>query len=308
MKVKKNKNNNRRKVNGILLLDKPIGQTSNAFLQQVKYLYFAAKAGHTGSLDPLATGMLPICFGEATKYSQYLLDADKTYYVKAQLGVRTTTSDAEGEVVATKPVPELSMKQLDKAFDGFRGEVKQIPSMYSALKYQGQPLYYYARKGIEVPRKERMIRVYDLQLLEYENNIVTFMVRCSKGTYVRTISDDFGEVLGCGAHVVELRRTQVGDFKESDMVTLDYIEQLKNDEKFAEMDELLLPLDTAVACWPSVFLNADLTFYVRQGSPVLVPNVPQVQWLRLHSQEGDFIGIGELLDDGRVAPRRLIAN
>jgi tRNA pseudouridine55 synthase len=305
--MKKSQKNNRRKVNGILLLDKPIGDTSNAILQKVKYLYFAAKAGHTGSLDPLASGMLPICFGEATKYSQYLLDANKTYYVKAKLGVRTTTSDAEGEVVSTKPVPELSIANLDKAFDAFRGAVTQIPSMYSALKYQGKPLYYYARNGIEVPRKERVINVYQLDVVDYQDEVVAFTINCSKGTYVRTIADDLGEVLGCGAHVVELRRTQVGDFLEADMISLDKIEQLKNDNLFQEMDDLLLPLDTAVACWPSVFLNEDLVFYIKQGSPVLVPNVPQVHWLRLHTKSGEFIGIGELLDDGRVAPRRLMA-
>ena len=303
---RKNKSN-RRKVNGILLLDKPIGLTSNAILQQVKYLYFAAKAGHTGSLDPLATGMLPICFGEATKYSQYLLDADKTYTVKAKLGVRTTTSDAEGEVVVTKPVPELTLPLLDKAFDAFRGEVKQIPSMYSALKYQGKPLYYYARNNIEVPRKERMIRVYKLDVLDYTDEVVTFTVKCSKGTYVRTIADDFGEIIGCGAHVIELRRTQVGDFLEADMTTVAELETLKENNKFQEMDDLLLPVDTAVACWPSVFLNEDLLFYIQQGSPVLVPNAPQVHWLRLHTKAGEFIGIGELQDDGLVAPRRLVA-
>lgn len=301
------KKNNRRKINGILLLDKPIGDTSNAVLQQVKRLYFAAKAGHTGSLDPLASGMLPICFGEATKYSQYLLDANKTYHVKAKLGVRTTTSDAEGEVVSTKPVPELSVADLDKAFDAFRGEVTQIPSMYSALKYEGKPLYYYARNGIEVPRKERVIQVYQLDVVGYADDVVTFTVKCSKGTYVRTIADDLGELLGCGAHVIELRRTQVGDFKEEDMVTLDKVEQLKEQHLFQEMDQLLLPLDTAVSCWPSVFLNEDLIFYIKQGSPVLVPNAPQEHWMRLHTKDGTFIGIGELLDDGRVAPRRLMA-
>lgn len=305
--MKNSRKNNRRKVDGILLLDKPVGLTSNGVLQQVKYLYFAAKAGHTGSLDPLASGMLPICFGEATKYSQYLLDADKTYYVKAKLGIRTTTSDTEGDVVSTRPVPDFSLAALDQAFDAFRGEVSQIPSLYSALKYEGKPLYYYARNGIDVPRKERTIKVYQLTVLDYQDHIVSFTVKCSKGTYVRTIADDFGEALGCGAHVVELRRTQVGDFLERDMITLDQIEQLKNDALFQEMDDLLLPLDTAVACWPSVFLNDDLVFYIKQGSPVLVPNVPQVHWLRLHKKDGEFIGIGQLLDDGRVAPRRLMA-
>ncbi len=301
------KNSQRRKVNGILLLDKPIGKTSNAILQQVKHAYCAAKAGHTGSLDPLASGMLPICFGEATKYSQYLLDADKTYCVAAKLGVRTTTSDLEGEVVSTKAVPSFTLTELDRALDQFRGEIMQRPSLYSALKYEGKPLYYYARKGIDVPRKERMITVYHLHVLDYQDETIRFTIRCSKGTYVRTIADDLGEVLGCGAHVIGLRRIQVGDFLESDMVTLDHIEQLNVAQALQDMDNLLLPLDTAVACWPSVFLNDDLVFYIKQGSPVLVPQIPAARWLRLHTKAGDFIGIGELLDDGRVAPRRLIA-
>lgn len=299
---------NRRKVNGILLLDKPQGKTSNAILQQVKYLYFAAKAGHTGSLDPLATGMLPICFGEATKYSQYLLDADKTYQVEALLGVRTTTSDAEGEVVATRDVPTLSLADIDQACAAFRGSILQEPSMYSALKYQGKPLYYYARNNIEVPRKQRQIQVYQLDVLSYEQQRVTLMVSCSKGTYVRTLVDDLGEVLGCGAHVSALRRTRVGNFDEADMVTLEQLEQFKENQQFQQMDDLLLPVDTAVASWPSVYLNDDLAFYVKQGSPVLVPQVPQAHWLRLHTKAGEFIGIGELQEDGLVAPRRLVAH
>ncbi|PHQ79927.1 MAG: tRNA pseudouridine(55) synthase TruB [Coxiella sp. (in: Bacteria)] len=301
------KKSNRRKVNGILLLDKPIGFSSNAILQQVKYLYFAAKAGHTGSLDPLATGMLPICFGEATKFSQYLLDADKSYYVKAKFGVRTATSDAEGEVVATKPVPDLTLAQIDTACDQFRGRVTQIPSMYSALKYQGKPLYYYARNGIEVPRKERTISVYQLDVLDYQDEVLTFSVKCSKGTYIRTIADDLGELLGCGAHVIELRRTQVGVYNEVDMITLPVLEKLKEAEKFETMDAFLLPVDTAVESWPAIQLNADLVHYLKQGSPVHVPNLPEnCQWLRLQTEEGIFFGVGERQDDGRVAPKRLV--
>ena len=305
--AKQSKKSNRRKVNGILLLDKPIGQSSNQVLQQVKYLYFAAKAGHTGSLDPLATGMLPICFGEATKYSQYLLDANKAYFVKAKLGVRTTTSDAEGEIVSTKPVPELTVKALDKAFDTFRGEISQIPSMYSALKYQGQPLYKYARQGIEVPRKERLITVYQLDVLDYQDEVVTFAMRCSKGTYVRTIADDLGELLGCGAHVIELRRTSVGEFQESAMIPLEQLEQLKEAQKFVEMDDFLLPAEAGLECWPAIYLNEELVHYLKQGSPVLVPKLPKGQWLRLYTKNEEFFGVGELQNDGRVAPRRLVA-
>ena len=298
---------NKRRLNGILLLDKPIGPSSNRALQTVKHLYHAAKAGHTGSLDPLASGLLPICFGEATKFSQYLLDADKTYTVKAQLGVRTTTSDAEGEVVATKDVPELTLTDLEHALEPFRGTIMQIPSMYSALKYQGKPLYKYAREGVEVPRTERTIQVYQLDLIDYHDHVVTLSIRCSKGTYVRTIVDDLGEALGCGAHVIELRRTSIGDFKESDMITIEQVEQLKNDQQFDVMDALLLPVETAIASLPAVFLHPDLVHYIKQGSPVLVPNVPKGLWLRLHTKEGELIGIGELLDDGRVAPRRLLS-
>lgn len=298
---------NKRRINGILLLDKPVGPSSNRALQTVKHLYGAAKAGHTGSLDPLASGLLPICFGEATKFSQYLLDADKTYSVKAQLGVRTTTSDSEGEVVSTRDVPLLTLAALDQALEAFRGTITQVPSMYSALKYQGKPLYKYAREGIEVPRPERTLQIYQLDLIDYQENVVSLSIRCSKGTYVRTIVDDLGETLGCGAHVIELRRTSIGDFKATDMITLTHIGQLKNDGQFQAMDDLLLPVDTAIAALPAVFLNSDLIHYITQGSPVLVPHAPKGPWIRLHTKEGDLVGIGELLDDGRIAPRRLLS-
>jgi tRNA pseudouridine55 synthase len=297
----------KRRINGLLLLDKPIGPSSNRALQTVKHLYGAAKAGHTGSLDPLASGLLPICFGEATKFSQYLLDADKTYIVKAQLGIRTTTSDSEGEIVATKAVPDLTLKSLDRTLEAFRGTITQIPSMYSALKYQGKPLYKYAREGIEVPRTERTIEVYQLDVIAYESGMVTLAIRCSKGTYVRTIVDDLGEVLGCGAHVIALRRTSIGDFKEADMMTIAHLEQLKSDVSYQAIDDLLLPVETAISALPPVFLHPDLVHYLQQGSPVLVPNLPRGAWLRLHTKEGALIGIGELLDDGRIAPKRLLS-
>lgn len=298
---------NKRRINGILLLDKPIGPSSNRALQTVKHLYNAAKAGHTGSLDPLASGLLPICFGEATKLSQYLLDADKTYKVKALLGVRTTTSDAEGEVVSTKVVPDFTSTALDQVLNDFRGEITQIPSMYSALKYEGRALYQYAREGIEVPRAPRTIHVYQLDLIDYQSPVITLSIRCSKGTYVRTIVDDLGELLGCGAHVIELRRTSIGDFNEKTMITIAQLEQLKHDEQFQTMDDVLLPMEVAISALPPVFLHADLVHYIKQGSPVLVPNVPKGPWIRLHTKEGELVGIGELLDDGRVAPKRLLS-
>ncbi len=303
----KKRKNNRRQLDGILLLDKPTGPTSNAVLQTLKSLYFAAKAGHTGSLDPLASGMLPICFGEATKFSQYLLAADKTYFVRAKLGVRTTTSDAEGEVVSTRDVPILTLKKIDQACNRFRGDIEQVPSMYSALKFEGKPLYKYAREGITVPREPRKIYVDDLTVLDYKNDVITFTLSCTSGTYVRTIVDDLGEDLGCGAHVIELRRTRVGHYQEQDMITLDTLEEMRSQKQFAELDGLLLPIDEAVGGWPAIYVSEALAFYLNQGSPVQVPNLPEGKWMRLYSQNEKFLGIGEVIDDGRVAPRRLLA-
>ena len=214
-----------RLINGIILLNKPLGLSSNHALQRVKRIYNAAKAGHTGALDPLATGMLPICLGEATKFSQFLLDADKTYQVTAKLGVRTTTSDADGDVVETRPVA-VSEQALFDACDQFRGPIKQVPSMFSALKYQGRPLYEYAREGIEVPRESRKITVYEIELLRFDGDEIEMEVHCSKGTYIRTIVDDLGEMLQCGAHVTYLRRTGVANYPYEKMVTLEQLNEL----------------------------------------------------------------------------------
>ncbi|MFT4993975.1 MAG: tRNA pseudouridine55 synthase, partial [Paraglaciecola sp.] len=189
-----------RAIDGILLLDKPLGISSNHALQRVKRLFFAAKAGHTGALDPLATGMLPICLGEATKFSQFLLEADKTYLVTAKLGVRTTTSDADGDIVETKVV-NVSQAQLDSACEQFRGPIKQVPSMFSALKHQGKPLYFYARQGIEIDRPARDITIFSLSVSRFEGDEVDMQVHCSKGTYIRSLVDDIGQILGCGAFV-----------------------------------------------------------------------------------------------------------
>ena len=202
----------KRAVNGILLLDKPPTMSSNRALQTVKHLFAARKAGHTGSLDPLASGLLPVCFGEATKFCQYLLSADKTYLVTMRLGIRTDTGDTEGEVISERPVPEVTSAILEKIFDQFRGEIEQVPSMYSALKHQGQPLYKLARQGITVARESRRLTIFRLTVLNFTADSVQFELHCSKGTYVRTLVDDFGEVLGCGAHVTQLRRIGVGAF------------------------------------------------------------------------------------------------
>ncbi len=294
-----------RDVNGILLLDKPTGITSNEALQQVKRLYFAKKAGHTGSLDPLASGILPICLGEATKVSAFLLDADKRYQVRCQLGVTTATADAEGEILETRPVGTYTAEKLDQVFEEFRGDIEQVPPMYSALKHEGQRLYKLARQGVEVEREARPVSIYELTLTGQGEDWLDINVHCSKGTYVRTLAEDIGERLGCGAHVSALRRTSVGPYSDSEMVTLEQLEALKADDMPA-MDDLLLPIETALTQWPDVELSADASFYLQQGQPVLVPHAPTSGWVRLYATNRLFLGMGEILDDGRVAPRRLM--
>ncbi|CAH1544871.1 MULTISPECIES: tRNA pseudouridine(55) synthase TruB [Vibrio] len=301
-----------RPINGVILLDKPTGISSNDALQKVKRIFFAEKAGHTGALDPLATGMLPICLGEATKFSQFLLDSDKRYRVIAKLGERTDTSDSDGEVVETRPV-DVNLEKLEACIDTFRGESDQVPSMFSALKYQGKPLYEYARKGIEVPRESRKIMVYEIVLHRFEGDEVEMEVHCSKGTYIRTIVDDLGEMLGCGAHVTMLRRTGVAKYPYEKMVTLEQLnellEQAHRDEVAPKelLDPLLLPMDTAVEDLPEVNLNAELTNLVQHGMPVQVFGAPAGTPLRMTSgEEKLFIGVAELNDDGKVAPKRLV--
>ena len=300
------RHSNQRKVNGILLLDKPAGLTSNAALQQVKKLFRARKAGHTGSLDPLASGLLPICMGEATKVSAFLLDADKHYLVKMRLGERTNTGDAEGEVVEQRPAGDVTGEGLQAAMAGFQGEIEQIPPMYSAVKHKGQRLYKLARQGIEVEREPRSITIHELRLLDFESPVATIRVRCSKGTYVRTLVEDIGEQLGCGAHVADLRRLGVGPFDDSAMLTMQALEARRDEAGEAGLDALLLPMESGLANWPDVHLIGDAAFYLRQGQPVLVPKAPTSGLVRLYEGDSRFLGVGEILDDGRVAPRRLL--
>jgi len=305
---RRQRNSHLRPVNGILLLDKPAGITSNAALQAVKKLYRARKAGHTGSLDPLATGLLPICFGEATKISGFLLDADKDYQVTCKLGERTTTADAEGELLEQRPVEGITEKSVRRVMEGFIGDIEQIPPMYSALKHKGERLYKLARQGIEVEREARQVTILEMELLDFSLPQVAFRVHCSKGTYVRTLMEDMGEILGCGAHVVGLRRLGVGPFDDTGMVDMEGLETLAAGGMagLAELDKLLLPLESGLAQWPDVRLSGDAAFYLRQGQPVLVPNAPTDGWVRLYEGETQFLGMGEILDDGRVAPRRLM--
>ncbi|ADJ27913.1 tRNA pseudouridine(55) synthase TruB [Nitrosococcus watsonii] len=292
-------------VHGMLLLDKPAGISSNGALQRVKQIYQARKAGHTGSLDPLANGLLPICLGEATKLSGFLLEADKRYQVRCRLGVVTTTGDADGEVVETHPVNELDEDEVAKFLSSFSGPQEQVPPMYSAIKYQGQPLYKLARQGIEVERKSRQVTIHTIKLTGLSNDQLEFEVFCSKGTYIRTLAEAIGQALGCGAHVIALRRTQVGSFGASDMVSLEELEMLAETNTEA-LGNLLLPVGQILADWPAVDLIADLAYYLRQGQSVRVPQAPSEGWVRLMECDKGFFGVGRVMEDGRVAPRRLI--
>jgi tRNA pseudouridine55 synthase len=295
----------RRDVSGILILDKPRGMSSNQALQKVRWLLNAEKAGHTGSLDPLATGVLPLCFGEATKFSQYLLDADKGYETVAQLGVTTTTGDAEGEVLERRDVT-VGRDELEAALGRFRGEIQQVPPMYSALKKDGQPLYKLARAGEVVEREARSVTIARLELLAFDSTKATLSVSCSKGTYIRTLVEDLGQVLGCGGHVAELRRTQAGPFNLSQAISLEELEKAHAEGGNEALDRFLLPSDSGLEHWPLVQLSEHSAYYWLHGQPVRAPEAPKFGMLRVQDHTGRFIGIGEVSDDGRIAPRRLI--
>ena len=297
-----------RQISGVLLLDKAAGISSNKALQEVKFLYRAAKAGHTGSLDPLATGMLPICFGEATKISAFLLEADKRYRVKCKLGVVTNTGDAEGEAIRTADSSHITLADIQKHVPTFTGVIEQIPPMYSALKHEGQRLYKLAREGVEVERKPRKVTIHELIIHSLHGDELEIEVACSKGTYVRTLVEDIGEALGCGAHVTELRRLSVGPF-DGDMVTIDELKQLLDESEahdYSALDAKLLPVDSAIADWPDIHLDPDAAFYMCQGQPIQVPQAPTEGWVRLYDRTR-FLGVGEIQDDGKVAPRRMIS-
>jgi len=289
-------------VDGILLLDKGLGISSNRALQQVKHLFNARKAGHTGSLDPLASGLLPLCFGEATKLSQYLLDSDKRYLTTFKLGETTTTGDAEGDVITQKKV-NVSSQQLEIVLDEFRGVIEQVPPMYSALKKDGQPLYKLARKGVEVERKPRTVEIFDLSLMAFDDELLMLDVHCSKGFYIRSLAFDIGEALGCGAHVTQLRRTAAGKFDVRDSVKLEQLEKMDSQLRLQQ----LLPLDAGIDEMPRVSLAPDPSHYFRQGQIVRADEVPQAGLVRVYSENEYFIGIGEALEGRRIKPKRLLS-
>jgi tRNA pseudouridine55 synthase len=291
----------RRQVNGVLLLDKPTGITSNAALQKARWLFNAEKAGHTGTLDPLATGLLPLCFGEATKFSGELLDADKSYRATLRLGVTTDTADADGTVLATRPV-EVDVDRWRIATADFSGEIEQIPPMYSALKRDGKPLYEYARQGVELEREARRVTIYRLALLSLEGDQAVIDVDCSKGTYIRTLAADIGEKLGCGAHLTALRRTRIGDLNVANAIPLAELESLPAEDR----DRFLFPTDALLADLPMVSLDDRDTERVLHGQGIRWNAAPGSRH-RLYSVSGLFIGLGVQLPDGYLNPRRLVA-
>lgn len=291
----------RRALDGVLLLDKPSGMTSNAALQCAKRLLNAAKAGHTGTLDPMATGLLPLTFGEATKFSQILLDADKSYEATLRLGVETDTGDAEGMVVTEAPVA-VDVADIERALLRFTGSIEQVPPMYSALKRDGKPLYEYARAGVEIERAPRQVRIHALDLVEAFGDTIRIQVDCSKGTYIRTLAADVGRTLGCGAHLVALRRTRIGPFDVRQAVALAALEAAGMDERtgFLEASDLL------VLHLPQMNLDGERACVIRQGR-VLDVGGDNVGLVRLYDRDR-FLGLGELQPDGKLSPKRLIAS
>ena len=302
-----------RLVDGILLLNKPLGMSSNGALQRVKYLFFAAKAGHTGSLDPLASGVLPICLGEATKFTQFLLDADKRYRATFRFGMATASGDADGDVVSEKGTDELMQQQVELVLAEFRGDIAQVPSMYSALKHQGQPLYKLAREGVEIERAARPVTIYSMELTDFRPGHFAeadVEVHCSKGTYIRTLAEDVGQKLGCGAYVSKLHRSAAGPFDEADTISLEQLETMRQEQGAEDMDHLLKPMDAGIQHMMSVELSEDMAFYFRQGQPMMVPQAyregEEGDIVRVFEADGPFLGVGEVTDDGRVAPKRLV--
>lgn len=291
----------KRNVNGVLLLDKPLGFSSNQALQKVKWLFSAAKAGHTGTLDPLATGLLPVCLGEATKFAQYVTDADKTYIATIKLGATTTTGDAEGEVLTTSTV-NISEAQFIETCQQFNGEISQTPPMYSALKHEGKPLYEYAREGVDISRQPRLITIKNIVVNAFLNDTAQITVSCSKGTYIRTLAEDIGAALGCGAHLIGLCRTETAGFLLPQAVTIEQLEAMSIEAREAQ----LLPVDSAISYLPKVTLNTDAAYFLMQGQAVWLAGKTPNGDLRIYDENNTFLGLGFLQEDGKIAPKRLI--
>lgn len=290
-----------RPISGILLLNKPLGISSNRALQNAKRLFNAQKAGHTGSLDPLATGMLPICFGEATKISSFLLDSDKRYRTTATLGSVTDTGDAEGEVIKQAAIPELSEQLIESALAKFRGPITQIPPMYSALKHQGKPLYELARQGIEIERKSRDAVIHKLELTNFTESTLNLTVECTKGTYIRTLVEDIGNELGCGAFVSMLHREHVYPFDNASMIDWESLEQLTEEQR----DDLLLATDTGLIDFPQIQLSAEQSKLLLLGQSIRT-TLPDAAFFRIYDEKDVFLGIGIPDGKGSLRPKRIM--
>ena len=302
-----------RSVNGVLLLNKPIGFTSNKVLQKVRWLFDANRAGHTGALDPLASGVLPLCFGEATKFSQYLLDSDKYYRSTYTFGVSTATGDSEGDIISQQDASNITKNQVEQAIKSFQGEIDQVPSMYSALKHNGQPLYKLARQGIEIDRPARQITIFNYKIIDFRSGVhpqVDVEVHCSKGTYIRTLAEDLGTALGCGAHVSALHRFKAGPFDEQQTITLDELEKLRDQGTVEQLDQLLKPVDTPVLDYPVVEFDQIMAGYFQLGQSITLNKAfrkgQEGDIVRVFREEGAFLGIGTVTEDGKIAPKRLI--
>ncbi|MEB7640693.1 tRNA pseudouridine(55) synthase TruB [Acinetobacter pittii] len=296
----KNQKISRRHISGVFLLNKPLGLSSNAALQKVRWLYRAQKAGHTGALDPLATGLLPICLGEATKFSHYLLDSTKRYQTTVRLGQTTTTGDVEGEILQERPIPVLSQELIEQTLEKFRGDIQQVPPMYSALKKEGKPLYELARKGIEIEREARPVKIYALELIEFTENSITLDVTCSKGTYIRVLGEDIGEALGCGGHLTMLNRTQTGHFELIPSYTIEYLESLTEEQREA----LLLPVYAPVDHFLKIQVPEGREKYFCNGLESNIEHSAEAEVLVFSGER--CLGLAEITDKKRLVPKRIL--
>lgn len=294
--------NAKRQISGVLLLDKPAGLTSNAALQQVKRLFQAAKAGHTGTLDPLATGLLPVCLGEATKFSQGLLDSGKAYQAVIKLGETTSTGDAEGEILSRRAVA-VSRAQVEKALSRLLGSISQTPPMYSALKHRGKRLYAYAREGKHVEREPRQVRIESLRLDNIKREEIKITIHCSKGTYIRVLAEDLGKGLGCGAYLKALRRDEVGPFHLHEALSLPRLEAMSLEQR----DASLLPVDSLLQALPEILLKEENYRYFLQGHAISQAALPICGMARIYNTKQIFIGVGEATAEGKLKPKRLLA-
>lgn len=304
IQMKMSKAESKLAINGILLLNKPEGITSNKALQKVKHLFNAKKAGHTGSLDPLATGMLPVCFGEATKICQYLLDADKCYDTTGLLGIKTNSSDSTGEIIAQVDDFFISEAALSEVLLQYKGTIEQTPSMFSALKHNGTPLYRYAREGIEIERKARNVEISQLQLNNFDGKQFSLTVLCSKGTYIRNLVEDIGDSLNVGAHVTRLHRLYTAGFQNMPMYSLEELEEMS----WAKKTECLIPMDKAVDYLQSLILSDSEVNIIRQGKVIANKmDVNEANCVRLYDERSQFIGLGESLANGDLKAKRLLS-